>query len=216
MYFAFSGENRLGSRVEDWKQAFRSGFGIDLMFRTNPKARARDTVAGDRRIVLTKEGSQWIAVLYDYESNEAGQGEGLEFNSPVAQTKIARVVKLPAHAFKMMSKDDTLEMDPLTLGDSLEGVGETPTLPGGKVKPQITGKPKDAKTWTAELFLPWTTLGITTDQPVRCDVGILSPTADQAKVESAAYWSNRYPNPLGDAAVETMLNPGAWGYIRFR
>ncbi len=33
--------------------------------------------------------------------------------------------------------------------------------------------------------------------------------------EGRVYWSNRFPAPDGDPALESMLNPPAWGWLSF-
>ena len=112
-------------------------------------------------------------------------------------------MKLPADALKIVMKEDQLALD-TNLGDALDGVGEAPAMPGETKKKVSAGRP-----WTAELFLPWKTLGFTATDAYRFDLGL-------RQGGRASYWSNRYAPPAGDAALETMLNPGAWGTLRFR
>lgn len=85
LFVAVSGEGKVAGKRDDWKQAYRAGFAFDLQFRTNAKSRARDTVAGDRRLIIARQGAEWIAVLYEYE------GDGVVLNSPVATTKIGKI-----------------------------------------------------------------------------------------------------------------------------
>jgi len=134
-------------------------------------------------------------------------------------TRISRIVRLPADAFSIAVKEDVLGISPTDLeGDDLKGFGEEPTLPGTdrKEKPQPVG----VRPWSAEVFLPWATLGL--EEPgeqmaaVRCDFGVMDADAGGMKVSRRLYWSNPAPGSLGDTAIEAMLMPGAWGTLRFK
>lgn len=199
LYLAFSGHGPTANNLKDWKLAFQAGFAFDLLVRADANNRSRDAVAGDRRLTIVRQGNEWMGVLYDYVAAGATAAEGLTFESPLAVTRIDRVTKLPAEAFKLFMLDDLLAMD------ELAGLGDAPTLPDAvKQKPEKPDQP-----WTAELFVPWSTLGLAEPRNIRFDVGIV-------RTGGARYWSNRYPNTTDDPALATMLNPGAWGSLRFQ
>jgi hypothetical protein len=215
LYIALSGENKLGGASLDWRHLFRAGFGFEFLYRTNPRSRARDIVAGDRRIVFGKHDGAWTAVLYEYALPEQHAEAGLVFPSRFTTTTISRVTRLSPDAFQIAVKQDTLGLDPVTL-DAHADFGELPTLPGIKPSASKKTRPTGLRTWTAEVFLPWSTLGVDNTAPIRCDFGVLDAAPGAVQVESVTYWSNRYPGPLGDPAFEALPNPGAWGWLRFR
>lgn len=211
---AWAGETHLGNAAEDWRKAFSDGFALDFQWRSDAKVRARDVAAGDRRIVVTKHGGEWIAILYDYVDPQAPDAGRIEFVSDVVSTRIARIARLGPEACRLAVKEDSLgiSLDDLS-GTDLEGFGEAPTLPGEVTK--TDGPPKGSKRWSAEVFLPWETLGLTAEEPLRADFGVLVPDSEGRDVAWRSYWSNRSPDPLGDEAIEAALAPGAWGTVTF-
>ena len=215
-YFVLYGESRLANSATDWKALPGGGFAIDIQWRTNSAARSPDAVAGDRRLVIARFQGKWTAAFYDYLVPGAPENEAMSFTSPVAVTRISRVSQLADGAWKLAMKEGTIE-DLIDEGmGNLKGLGDLPPAPGEMPK----DRPRDAgaESWSAEMFMPWSTLGIAPDKgavSMRCDIGILRPGAKGTATARADYWSNTAPLATRDPAVAAMLNPGAWGYISF-
>jgi len=94
---AFSGTVSTANANQDWKYLFKTGFAFDVLVRPNEKDGDDRPRAGDRRIVVgpTKAGT-WVAVLYEPVVPDAAEDAGVTFASPVAATRIDRVVNLGA------------------------------------------------------------------------------------------------------------------------
>ncbi len=211
---ALAGETKLGKPAADWKTLFAHGFACEFVFRTDGRARGRDLVAGDRRLVIGKVGQGWTAVLYDYIDPAAPEGAGLVLASDVVEARIARVTRLGQGDLDLAVKESGLGIDLKDLGGlDLEGFGEEPALPGSVERTPAAPTSKDVSLWSMELFIPWKTLGLSPGARVRCDVGVRFPTADGTGAERL-WWSNRAPAPTGDPAVEAALLPGTWGTIQ--
>jgi hypothetical protein len=209
IYLAFSGRSRLAARPRDWRRLFLSGFALDFRFRTDARSRSRETVAGDRRIVVGKCDGQWTAVLYDYEVPGAPTDDRVELTAKVTTTTIDRVVRLPSDAYRAAVREDTLGVNV----DTLETVDEATRgadLPGTDAsdRPQ---KSDGRVSWSAELFFPWATLGLSAGTTVRCDFG--ASEADAPATGSAGWvcWSDAAPGPVDEPALAALMNPAAWG-----
>jgi hypothetical protein len=175
---SYKGTTPTGNSSDDWRYLFKTGFGCDLMLRTDPKAKDNKVVAGDRRLVFGPHKGQWIAVLYDYVVRDAKRDEGVDFSSPLVTTHVARVVRLPAD--------------------------------------EVQIKFQAGKSWTADVFLKWSALGIAAPDGKaqwRCDFGILTPDSGGTTVESRDYWSDRATEMTSDLGVEAQIHPGNWGTI---
>ena len=216
VYLAFGGDSRTGSACTDWKMLFLGGFGLDVMFRPDGRNRSGDPVAGDRRIVFGKCGGRWTAVQYDYVDPAAPAEAGLSFPSPMLDTRIARVAQLPKTAYSLAVRVDTLGVDVHDLtGADIGEFGEKPrpsVLDAGKDK----ARPKGTGVWSAEVFLPFSTLSAGAGAAVRCDFGILLPDETGTRVAERFYWSNSAPTCTGDPAIDAVITPGTWGYASFR
>ncbi len=209
---AFTGEDPMTQTSRSDEQLYRAEFGFDLLLRTAPRARSRDILEGDRRIVIARRQDQWVAVRYDYRDPEVAE-PALRFSTPIAREHIARATRLAAPDFRMAHRDDTLQIDILSL-DSLEGDLEAPTMPGERRRPDrgpaTDGAPRP--TWAAEIFLSWDALGLDREavSTLRFDVGLRAAPGPDQPVRTV-YWSNTFTEDLGDEAVQAMINPGAWG-----
>jgi len=221
VYFAFAGENRQGNAAEDWREVYRGGFAIDLLFRRGGD-RTVEPTEQDQRLVFAKHGDEWIAVRYDYRNPDAKPEEALVYASPMGDVRIDRVTRLPADAYGFKMHEAAIEID-LEGRDELEGFGEAPTLPGDLDRPDDPAKPapaKGAEPWTAELFLPWQTLGVSVGEDFRppsfrFDVGVLTANQQRNGVAERVYWANEAAAFVGDPAVEAMITPTAWGHLTF-
>ena len=94
---AFSGTASTANANQDWKYLFKTGFAFDLLVRPNAKDGGDQPRPGDRRVVIgpTQAGT-WMAVLYEPVVPAAADDAGVTFASPVAATRIDRVVQLAA------------------------------------------------------------------------------------------------------------------------
>jgi len=215
VYIAVTGRHHLGNAAEALSSAFRHGFAIDLQWRSDNRQRSRDVVAGDRRLIIAKHDGAWRSVFYDYLNSEARSEETVLFESPVIPTSVSRVVELNDSACRVKMKEDNLAIDIGNL-DSIDTLGDAPTMPGAaKTEPDKPKPAPDTKFWTAEIFVPWDTLGVKPGQKVRFDIGVLGADKPGKTVASRNYWSNRSPTPTTDPGIEAMLNPGAWGHVTF-
>lgn len=215
VYVAYSGESGLRNDGRDWREAFRTGFCLDVKWRMRAQDTSGRPFDSNRRVVVAKHGGEWTAVLYDYNAPDAAADEAVEFASAVGVTKIERVRRLPGDAFGFAIREDALGIDAVSLTD-LDDVGDGPELPGDAPRKAAKPAAKDLQLWTAELFLPWETLGAAPGSRLRCDFGVFDADESGRKTGSRRYWSNPEPAPISDPAIETMLNPGAWGTAWFR
>ncbi|MFP4106409.1 MAG: hypothetical protein ACLFVU_10005 [Phycisphaerae bacterium] len=196
LYLAYRGLCFTGSSVEDPKFLFKKGFAFDFRYRLSG-GKGKDVQPGDRRIVFGKHDGKWIAVMYDYESEKIEKKDYVEFRSPVVTTKIAEVKVIPD------SKLD-LKVDMGVLGLDIEDAGKSYK----KVKP-IKGE----QWWTAEVFIPWSTLGFQ-GKPgsFRGDVGVIGADSGGIQAGMRKYWSNPLAErAVNDLGIEAQIKPGTWG-----
>ncbi len=223
LYLVLMGETPSGnsaSKTHDgWKRAFSTGFAFDLSIRTG-NARGRDAGLGDKRVVFYRHGDAYVATLYDYVQPEAPADAGATFASDISPTRLDRVVRLPPETFGVAVREDVLGVNLTTLDDPTEGFDEPPTLPDG-LPDTPTKRPKNAASgppkWTAEVFLPWSTLGFAEPpKEFRGDVSIMAANAAGDDTATRTAWSS-VATPAGDAAdegLEAAILPGSWGTFR--
>jgi hypothetical protein len=211
LYLALDGEGPLDNRAGDWRHVLFGGFGIDVLWRARQQT-APDLREGDRRIVFARHGGRWMGVLYDYVCPGAAPGAALSFSSPVLDTRIDRVARLAEGEYGFVLRE-TLGIDLVTLG-ALGGVDAEPAL-GPDREDRAPGS-RGGPTWTAEIFLPWRTLGVEDGSSVRFDIGVLQPSKEKDAAAVGVYWAHAAPPSLGNPAVQALLNPGAWGTLSLR
>lgn len=87
-------------------------------------------------------------------------------------------------------------------------------LPENEVKIAFAETP-DSKDWTAEVQIPWKTLGINPvgGQKIAMDFGILSPDSGGLQADKRSYWSDPDTGHVADLAVEAQIRPGNWGTV---
>lgn len=105
LVLAYRGDTGTGNQSEDWRYIFKTGFAFDLLLRSDPKAAGGDPARGDRRLVFARHRKEWVAVLYDFVHPDAAPGEGVTYTSPVASTRVDRVVRLPADAVRIAVRE---------------------------------------------------------------------------------------------------------------
>ncbi len=193
IYLAYRGISGLGNNSEDPRFLFKTGFCFDFRYRLNGEAKRKTPVAGDRRIVFGRHQGKWIAVLYDYVNPDVPEDQAVVFASPVVTTTVARVAVLPADPVRIRFVDDILDLDDFA-GD----------------------KAPKGKSWSAEVFVPWTTLGFK-QQPdkLRADAGVMIPDSGGQTVIRRVYWSNNGFLACDDLGVEARIQPGTWGALAF-
>ncbi len=215
VYIAWAGETRQGNTAKNIRELFAGGFALDFALRPNARARTRDVIAGDRRIVIAEHKGAWTGVLYDYVDPKSKTAP-VVYTSDVIRTEIARVEALGKGEIIIKVDEDKLGLggfDDLT-GETLEDFGETPEMPsmGGEKKDEPGAeRPKDYKKWTAEVFIPWKVLGTGPGAEVRADFGVIEPDGDGGV--RRMYWSNRFPPPTGDPGIDAMIDPATWGFV---
>jgi hypothetical protein len=90
----------LQNSAAEYPFAFTQGGGLDLMLRTSGSSNARETVAGDLRLFVTKRNGSVLAVLYRQKTAKAGNRQ--VFASPVGEVTfddvedVSRFVQLAA------------------------------------------------------------------------------------------------------------------------
>jgi hypothetical protein len=69
--------------------------------------------------------------------------------------------------------------------------------------------------WSAEVQIPWATLGIkpALGQKITADFGILSPDSGGIQVDKRSYWSDPDTSHVADLAVEAQIHPANWGKL---
>ena len=188
LILAYAGLCPLGNASENIRFLFKTGFCLDLRYRTDLRSRSRGVVAGDRRIVFANHRGKWVAVLYDYIDPAVPSARWVEFASPWVSTRVARVVELPANACTIR----------FHVADGL-----------------LREAPKGKAYWSAEVRITWDALGLKPDKKltVPADFGVLVPDSGGMRVAKRAYWSQQGELTVSDLGVEAMLNPGAWGSL---
>lgn len=183
LYAAYAGTSLVNNEGEDWRYVFKSGFCLDLMIRTDPKAEKGFAVEGDKRLSFAPHKGQWIAVLYDYVAPDAADEAGVTYSSPVATTRVDRVVKLDQNEFQVvMNKAD----------------GEGPVAWTAEVRIN----------WKALGMKP-----PKVGDRLRMDFGVLIPDAGGMQVAERNYWSNPHTLHVADTAVEAEIEPRYWGNV---
>jgi len=73
----------------------------------------------------------------------------------------------------------------------------------------------DAGAWSAEVQVPWKTLGVTpaAGQKIAMDFGILSPDSGGIQADKRSYWSDPDTGHVADLSVEAQIHPGNWGTV---
>lgn len=224
LVLAFNGRGRLGKTCDDWRQIHRGGFAIDLQFRTSG-SKAKDLAPGDRRLVVGKCKGEWIAVLFQYRVEKPVADRHLAYESPLGRVLVhqARVLE-PEQDYTFTINEASLGIDILDLdgddlgSDSLLGGGIDPGDPGSAGGKTAAGKGDELPQWSAELLLPWATIGIAADarhRNLKGDIGFID--ADEAGTAAGRreYLFNKSPNPLNDPALDARINPKTWRDLRF-
>jgi len=191
LYLMYQGYSRTGNTCDDPSFLFTSGFCFDFQYRTEPKGDSK-VQEGDRRIVFGKLKGKWVAVMYDYLDEEADPAEAQTFASPVFTTTVAKVYVIPENALELKVVEENLEL----LADQKE-------LPG-----------HDA--WSAEVFLPWKTLGLKRPRELRCEIGVMSADSGGITVEQRKYWADPTIHPVSDLGAEAAITPGKWGKLKLK
>lgn len=216
LYIVLFGKSRMTNEATDPTRMFHDGFSFDIMVRGAGKSGARDVLPGDKRFVFGKLDGEWAAVVFDYKAKDA-EGEPTVYDSAAARVEVAKVARLSKDQVTMHVRGQALGINLDTLSD-VEALEDAPTLPGS-----IDAVPKNApgdaavedddlNTWTAEVFLPWETLGVSGE--FRFDIAVNSAKADGKGVAERHAWSDQSAGTVGDIGIEATLNPQAWGLVR--
>ncbi len=205
LYLAFRGRGEVTCTGKEPVDAIQGGFAIEIALGPN-QGRGREPVPGDKRILLTKLDGEWQAVVYDYRAGDLGLADYRTFETPVLETRVARIRTLDEGECRFVVKEAAISMDIL----DLESVGEELTGGLGPGEDQEQAADLSENEWTAEVFLPWATVG---SQRTRIDCGVQRPSEDGAGVADRLYWANRKPLHAADLAVVLMPVPGAWGEL---
>jgi hypothetical protein len=221
LYLAYRGVNRLGNACDDPKFVFKTGFCFDFQYRAVPDKNP-SVVEGDRRIVFGKVKGKWAAVMYDYLDESVEKGDYVRFASPVVTTLVAKVYVIPEEKAAVKVVEEDLE----AVGEEGErpddtGPRQAGMLPAGQAptgQAAIPGEPEcpGYAGWSAEVFLPWETLGMKKPDELRCDVGVLNADSGGIKVESRVYWANPGPHAVSDLGLEAALTPEKWGLLKLK
>jgi hypothetical protein len=131
-------------------------------------------------------------------------------DSPFATVTISDVRKLTGAECQVAVREDALGVDS-SLNSLDADFGEAPSLDNIGSKKAARAVPADYKTWTAEVFIPWLTLGVTGVGENRVDFGIHNASKNPGKVDKTTYWSNTATEFLDDTALASLINPAAWG-----
>lgn len=217
---AFSGQSRVINHGDDWRNMHNSGFAFEIALRTDGRNRSRDPSNGDIRIIFSKIDGAWTGVLYDYSPGK--QGEALRLNSRYATVNISDVRKLTAEQCRVVVLEDTLGVDITDIDGSDDWLETEPSLdaamnlglPGSTpARRDQPSAPEGYQDWTAEVAIPWATLGVSGPGSMRIDVGVHDGPDEEGKPGRTYYWSNRATATLGDEALSALINPAAWGYM---
>ena len=183
LYAAYKGTSLVSNQGEDWRYVFKSGFCLDMMIRTDPRADKGFPEQGDKRLSFAPNKGQWIAVLYDYVAPDAGDQAGVTYSSPVATTRVDRVVKLDQNEFQVVMK---------------KADAEGPTAWTAEVRIN----------WKALGMKP-----PKVGDRLSMDFGVLIPDAGGMQVAERNYWSNPHTRHVADTAVEAEIEPRYWGNV---
>jgi len=189
LWLAYSGVGVLKNSSEDHRFIFKGGFCIEVAIRSDPKARGKTLAAGDRRILFAPYKGKWVAVLFDYVDPAVPEDKYIDYESPVLKTRVARVELLPEDAFKIKVRS----------GYDLE-----------------RRVPEGMKDFTAEIYLPWATLGFAEppgNRSFKADFGILNADKSGTTVDQRFYWSNSSTEAVTDMALESAINPATLGTV---
>jgi len=191
LILAYRGRSGIGNHPGDPRYLFKAGFALDFRYRIGRDAKPHDVLPGDRRVLFGRQRDKWLAVLYDYRVPGVPAAAREQFSSPVVTTPVDRVTVLPADAFRIEFVEDNIDL-------SSSGSESTRQL----------------NAWSAEVFLPWKTLGFSS-RPSRlcCDVGVMVPDSGGQQVERRVYWSNPLPLTVSDLGAEAEIHPGTWGTL---
>ncbi|GDY11514.1 hypothetical protein LBMAG53_03910 [Planctomycetota bacterium] len=220
-YLAYSGWSEFGSRHQDYRFAFKTGFGFELKIRTGTKP-GKGVSAGDLRLIFTKLDGQWQAIRYNYVDDTLPQDRWMEFSSPLVTTRVAKVEKVDPALVKIVWTERTLE-------DEISLVESKPTselaqsldlaLDGGRVdlNKRFRAEHAPRQPWSAEVVLDWQALGLTAPPAggIKADFGILCADSSGTSVEYRTQWSDPDTDHCSDVGVEAAMNPNAWGTLNF-
>lgn len=188
LYLAWWGDAHLGNSGDDWERIFKTGFSLDFAYRADPRARGRELVKGDRRLFFGNVAGQWSAVLYDYVDPAIEEDDYHAFTSPVATTRVARIIRLRPDDFRFALRSDY-------------DIERRTKLPAGR------------SDFTAEAFITWDALGLSParNATLRCDFGIHSADPSGIRVDQRTYWSNPITDTVTDEALEAAIAPETFG-----
>ncbi len=217
LYVVLRGKSKMGNTAKSPAEVLSQGFAFELMVRPQAGNRSRDVVAGDRRVVFGQVEGRWTAVLFDYEpTDNADTQEAVSLATAGARARIGRVGVLDEHQCRFVMSDTALGVSLDTL-DDLEGLGEAPTLLGDERPAPAAKRAVDASRtdWTAEVFLPWQTLGLeAAPGRLRLDVAVNEANAAGDGVAERTAWSDASAGlGVADRGVLATINPAAWGHL---
>jgi hypothetical protein len=223
LYLAYLGRSFIGTAHDDLNYLFKRGFAFDFRWRANARARGREPMAGDRRLVFGKLNGQYTAALYDYVNPQIPQKEYQQFVSPVLTTSIAQVSKPRGVrvAVQEVALDDSRNSGSVTAGTWLNtvsgGTSGDQVLVEGSGDASAAGK----QVWSAEVFVPWSVIGAKPGTKgglkMKADVGILGADSSGTLVGERRYWSNPIlERSVADVAYEALIQPDQWGWFLFQ
>ncbi|MCC5849460.1 MAG: hypothetical protein JJU29_15365 [Verrucomicrobia bacterium] len=215
MIIAIDGNGNLEGEVDDWRQAHREGFAIDLQFRGGDgRNRSPNLLPGDKRIFIVKHRGEWRGVLWQPEHPKGPTDNDLRVNSPYMDLHAHEVRLLGTNELQIKIRELTLDID---LGD-LGGGGFGDGFDGMDTGLQLRGEEKagnekqgDGQDWSAEIFVPWNLIGGGPGER-RMDLGIREAGPEGRVI----HWNNRHPYTGNDPALQADLHPGGWGRVNFQ
>jgi hypothetical protein len=211
LYLAYRGFNRFGNACDDPIFVFKTGFCFDFQYRSVPDRNA-NVVEGDRRIVFGKLKGRWAAVMYDYIDESVEKGDYVRFASPVVTTLVARAYVIPEARAAVKVIEENLEV----MDEEAERPDQTGRGSSVFSVPSVAPERPGYSGWSAEVFLPWETLGMKKPEELRCDVGVLNADSGGIKVENRVYWASPGPHAVSDLGLEAAVTPGKWGVLKLK
>lgn len=218
LHLAFRGKGDVKNHAKDWKKVFMGGFGIDIQWRADRRGRGSLPIEGDQRIIIVKLGKTWTPIHYDYVNPEKRKNRVI-YSSDFMDTPIDHIRQMGKDEIQFIVKDGVLEFDLDDLNgedDGMDGglmddmMGGDDLMGGGD---KAKAENDDEGTWTAEVLIPWKTLGyFNKGRKKRIDVGIIRPDGEGG-VKDRLYRCNPHPLPTVEAGIAAAISPISYGVL---
>lgn len=212
IYLALQGRGPLDNSATQPDALLGSGFAVELGFRKDARNRSSLPGAGDCRLVVARLKGKWSIYRQRFGADAAGAPRSSTYTDFV----FPRYERLDAPAAAVAVHDAILDFD-LKTGDSFETLSDEPTMlmdaPAATVgKPASKQKTDGQALWMMELFITWSSLERDGPQGGLFDIGLWREGLKPGQV-TRAYWSNQHKDLIGDAGLDVLPNPAAWGAL---